>query len=50
MASNELHFGTERDGDHPDRDDEWARMRAKYILPAEPAAAIVGRVESTTRR
>ena len=22
MASNDLHFGTERDGDHPDRDDE----------------------------
>ena len=34
MASNELHFGTERDGDHPDRDDEWARMRAKHMLPA----------------
>ncbi|HYN31130.1 MAG TPA: VOC family protein [Ilumatobacteraceae bacterium] len=31
MASNDLVFGTERDGDHPDRDDEWARMRAKHM-------------------
>ncbi len=34
MASNDLQFGTERDGDHPDRDDEWAQMRARHLLPA----------------
>ena len=38
MASNDLHFGTERDGDHPDRDDEWARMRAEYLRPADQRA------------
>ena len=32
MASNDTHFGTERDGDHPDRDDERARMRAEHLL------------------
>ena len=32
MASD-LQFGTDHDGDHPDREDEWAAMRAKYILP-----------------
>jgi catechol 2,3-dioxygenase-like lactoylglutathione lyase family enzyme len=34
MASNNPQFGTERDGDHPDRDDEWARMRAKHMRAA----------------
>jgi len=33
MADDELHFGTVRDGDHPDRDDEWARLRAEHMLP-----------------
>lgn len=44
MASNDLHFGTERDGDHPDRDDEWAQMRAKHMLaPGErPASSARG--------
>ena len=44
MASNDLHFGTERDGDHPDRDDEWAQMRAKYMLPPgeRPASSARG--------
>ncbi len=31
MASNELQFGSARDGDHPDRTDEWARLREKYL-------------------
>jgi len=35
MASNEPHFGSEHDGDHPDRDDEWAAMRAKHMLAPE---------------
>ncbi len=34
MASNP-HFGSTRDGDHPDREDEWAQMRAKYIRPKD---------------
>jgi catechol 2,3-dioxygenase-like lactoylglutathione lyase family enzyme len=32
MATNDVVFGTTRDGDHPDRDDEWAAMRAKHLL------------------
>ena len=28
------HFGSTRDGDHPDRTDEWERMRAKHLHPA----------------
>ena len=35
MASNDLQFGTAHDGDHPDREDEWARMRAKHLLAPE---------------
>ncbi len=38
MASNELRFGTEHDGDHPERDDEWAAMRAKHLLSAAERA------------
>jgi len=42
MASNDLHFGSTHDGDHPDREDEWAAMRAKHVLAPEdrpPSAA-----------
>jgi catechol 2,3-dioxygenase-like lactoylglutathione lyase family enzyme len=28
-------FGSAHDGDHPDRDDEWSRLRAKYIVPPD---------------
>ena len=28
-------FGTSHDGEHPDRVDEWATMRAKYLRPAD---------------
>jgi catechol 2,3-dioxygenase-like lactoylglutathione lyase family enzyme len=28
-------FGTADDGDHPDRVDEWAELRAKHLVPAE---------------
>jgi catechol 2,3-dioxygenase-like lactoylglutathione lyase family enzyme len=35
MASDDLHFGTTRDGDHPDRNDEWARLRAEHMAPRE---------------
>lgn len=38
MASNaqsEPSFGTARDGEHPDRVDEWERLRRQHIVPAE---------------
>ena len=35
MASNELQFGSAHDGDHPDRADEWSRLRAKHLLAPE---------------
>jgi catechol 2,3-dioxygenase-like lactoylglutathione lyase family enzyme len=43
MASD-LQFGTDHDGDHPDREDEWAAMRAKYIAPVgeRPASSARG--------
>jgi catechol 2,3-dioxygenase-like lactoylglutathione lyase family enzyme len=28
------HFGSTRDGDHPDRGDEWERLRATYLRAA----------------
>jgi catechol 2,3-dioxygenase-like lactoylglutathione lyase family enzyme len=44
MTSNELQFGSARDGDHPDRSDEWSRLRAEYLLPAgeRPASSARG--------
>jgi catechol 2,3-dioxygenase-like lactoylglutathione lyase family enzyme len=35
VASNELQFGSAHDGDHPDRTDEWARLRARHLLAPE---------------
>ena len=37
-------FGSAHDGDHPDRDDEWAALRAKYITPPDsrPASSARG--------
>lgn len=35
MATNEVRFGTEHDGDHPDRDDEWSRLRAAHVVAAD---------------
>jgi catechol 2,3-dioxygenase-like lactoylglutathione lyase family enzyme len=42
--NDELHFGTTRDGDHPDRDDEWDRLRAEHMRPADerPASSARG--------
>jgi catechol 2,3-dioxygenase-like lactoylglutathione lyase family enzyme len=42
--TDDLHFGTGRDGDHPDRDDEWARLRAQYLRPPgeRPASSARG--------
>ena len=47
MASQSLEessFGTDRDGDHPDRTDEWEAMRAKYLRPSSerPASSARG--------
>ena len=38
MASNP-HFGSTHGGDHPDREDEWAQMRTKYLKPKAERAA-----------
>ncbi|WP_040496104.1 VOC family protein [Ilumatobacter nonamiensis] len=37
-------FGSDRDGDHPHRDDEWEELRQRYIAPAEsrPASSARG--------
>ena len=42
--NEETHFGTTRDGDHPDRDDEWERLRGAHMLPADqrPASSARG--------
>lgn len=33
VTTTEPQFGTSHDGDHPDREDEWATMREKYLRP-----------------
>lgn len=37
-------FGSAHDGDHPDRTDEWARLREKHLLPSDrrPASSARG--------
>lgn len=38
MATNtedNPHFGSDHDGDHPDRSDEWDRLRERYLVPAD---------------
>ena len=35
MATETPHFGSTHDGDHPDRQDEWERMRAAHLRPKE---------------
>ena len=42
--SNAPTFGTDHDGDHPDRDDEWEVLRRRYIAPPEsrPASSARG--------
>jgi catechol 2,3-dioxygenase-like lactoylglutathione lyase family enzyme len=44
MTTTEPRFGSEHDGEHPDRTDEWAAMRAKYLKPAgeRPASSARG--------
>ncbi len=43
MTSDAPEFGTARDGDHPDRDDEWARLRAAHLRPPEERPASTAR-------
>jgi catechol 2,3-dioxygenase-like lactoylglutathione lyase family enzyme len=44
MASqDDLHFGSEHDGDHPDRTAEWADLRDRYLRPADERPASSGR-------
>ena len=42
--TTEPHFGTEHDGDHPDREDEWSALRAKHLRAAadRPASSARG--------
>jgi catechol 2,3-dioxygenase-like lactoylglutathione lyase family enzyme len=44
MATDTPHFGSTHDGDHPDREDEWARLRAKHLRPpdARPPSTAAG--------
>lgn len=44
MTTTDPHFGSEHDGDHPDRTDEWAALRAKHLKPADerPASSARG--------
>ena len=44
MATNPVTFGTDHDGDHPDRVDEWERLRRRYLVSADdrPASSARG--------
>jgi catechol 2,3-dioxygenase-like lactoylglutathione lyase family enzyme len=34
-SANQPTFGTDHDGDHPDREDEWEVLRRRHIIPPE---------------
>jgi catechol 2,3-dioxygenase-like lactoylglutathione lyase family enzyme len=36
-------FGTGHDGEHPDRHEEWERLRERHLLPASDRPASTGR-------
>ena len=38
-AADVPHFGSSRDGDHPDRADEWQRLRDRHLRSPEDRAA-----------
>lgn len=38
-AGDVPHFGSSHDGDHPDRADEWQRLRDRHLRPPEDRAA-----------
>jgi catechol 2,3-dioxygenase-like lactoylglutathione lyase family enzyme len=44
MTTDAPQFGTGRDGEHPDRTDEWARLRERHLRPAaeRPASSAGG--------
>ena len=44
MATESPHFGSLHDGDHPDRANEWDRLREQYLRPAgeRPASSARG--------
>ena len=44
MTTDAPHFGTAHDGDHPDRQEEWERLRAAHLRPAadRPASSAGG--------
>lgn len=44
MATEAPHFGSLHDGDHPDRSDEWDRLRQQYLRPPgeRPASSARG--------
>ena len=44
MAHDELRFGTDRDGEHPERGDEWDDLRRRHLRPPSqrPASSARG--------
>ena len=44
MATDTPHFGSTHDGEHPDRTDEWDRLRSAHLRPAgeRPASSAGG--------
>lgn len=42
-TSEPPHFGSTRDGEHPDRVDEWEAMRQKHLVPAGERALSTAR-------
>ena len=43
MSDDTIVFGSTHDGDHPDRTDEWERLRATYMAAPEDRPASAGR-------
>ncbi len=43
MATETPHFGSTQDGDHPDRQDEWERLRAAHLRPKQERPASTAR-------
>lgn len=44
MTTQTPRFGSDHDGDHPDRNDEWERLRKKHLTPASerPTSSATG--------
>ncbi len=43
MTTETPHFGSAHDGDHPDRENEWDRLRAKHLRPKQDRPASTAR-------